>query len=81
MKQKQVEKIESILLQADKEGILVEMFQGGTEASMDEENETYAKKSYTFRHSIWRNCLLGTMLEERKRELHKSIANHCHFIR
>jgi len=75
MKQKQIEKIESILSQADKEGILVEMFQGGTETAMeDDETERFAEKSYMFRHSIWRNCLLGTMLEERKRELHKTIA-------
>jgi len=74
MKQKQIEKIEGILSQADKEGILVEMFQGGTENKEDDVTEAFLEKSYMFRHSIWRNCLLGTMLEERKRELHKTIA-------
>mmetsp|Transcript_24801 Transcript_24801/g.34650 ORF Transcript_24801/g.34650 Transcript_24801/m.34650 type:complete len:559 (+) Transcript_24801:1-1677(+) len=42
----------------------------------DQANKTsdFAEKSYMFRHAIWRKCLLGTMLEERKRELHKTIA-------
>eukprot|EP00957_Ditylum_brightwellii_P021018 1584305-Ditylum_brightwellii.AAC.1 len=38
------------------------------------DNEETEERSYRFSHAIWRNCVLGTMLRERKRNLHRLIA-------
>lgn len=34
----------------------------------------FEDKTYRFSHAIWRNCVLKTMLKERKLELHRTIA-------
>lgn len=56
------------LQQAVNEQILAEVVAG---VGLNEDN---ASISYRFRHALWRNCILGAMLDEQKRELHHVIA-------
>uniref|UniRef100_A0A7S1BMB6 Phosphodiesterase n=1 Tax=Corethron hystrix TaxID=216773 RepID=A0A7S1BMB6_9STRA len=84
-KPKQVKEIQGILNRAVNERILLEISQGGSsykrkgdnlssQILRSEENEV-CEKFYTFTHSIWLNCVLGTMLEDWKRDLHKTVAS------
>lgn len=45
-----------------------------TEVSGDNESDRNPAKKYAFYHAVWRTCLLNLMLEGRKRDLHRSIA-------
>jgi len=82
----QVKQVQGQLSRAVKENILIETCHGGIhkiqlsdtsshpEHSKPTDNVDIPEKMYSFRHAMWRNCLLGTMLEERKRDLHHSVA-------
>uniref|UniRef100_A0A7S4RWS7 Guanylate cyclase domain-containing protein n=1 Tax=Ditylum brightwellii TaxID=49249 RepID=A0A7S4RWS7_9STRA len=84
-KQKCIQNIHDTLRKACKEKILLEIFQGGSTTkqrssycSNEEEDAVVVEKVddriYAFSHAVWRNCLLGTMLAERQRDLHRKIA-------
>jgi hypothetical protein len=45
-----------------------------TEVSGESESDHQAAKKYAFYHAVWRTALLNLMLEGRKRDLHRSIA-------
>jgi len=75
LRNKQIRKIHDLLKETDKERILVES--GSVEPDFQNEKTTDsegAEKIFRFSHAIWRNCVLGTMLKERKCDLHRSVA-------
>mmetsp|Transcript_12297 Transcript_12297/g.19049 ORF Transcript_12297/g.19049 Transcript_12297/m.19049 type:complete len:200 (+) Transcript_12297:2-601(+) len=57
--------------------ILIEVLSGVdvNDDHLDSEYEIEDEISYRFRHSLWRTCILDTMLNERKREMHRYIAS------
>uniref|UniRef100_A0A7S4W7A5 Guanylate cyclase domain-containing protein n=1 Tax=Ditylum brightwellii TaxID=49249 RepID=A0A7S4W7A5_9STRA len=86
-KRTKVQKIHDVLQKACLERILMETCRGGRSSSekglatnikisksQKQDNELIEERSYRFSHAIWRNCVLGTMLRERKRDLHRLIA-------
>lgn len=64
------------------EKILTVAYEGGDmgleklerRASMGQDGPSFQGIKYSFYHHVWRSTLLRLMLDERKRELHKSIA-------
>lgn len=76
----EVDEILHVLSAADKDAILNQTCQAGTVRLGKRANNGSLSpirdndRTFMFPHSMWRECLLGTMLKERRQDLHQSVA-------
>uniref|UniRef100_A0A7S0GE41 Uncharacterized protein n=1 Tax=Proboscia inermis TaxID=420281 RepID=A0A7S0GE41_9STRA len=81
-----MKRIQEALDASVKENILEEAHSGEKRSRKNTEHTRKAMKrfsktfkiverQYTFSHAMWRNCVLGTMLNETERDIHRFIAN------
>ena len=79
----EVDEILRVLSEADKDAILNQTCQTGmvrlgkrssTNVPMKDLLIGLTDRTFMFPHSMWRDCLLGTMLKERRQYLHQSVA-------